>query len=152
MAERKKSWREIDKTRDKTRAKLPPRDKGSIEKAIEDPRLKKLYLSQAEKIFNSSSFDWQTLKINQGMAGFDQMAQSLVEQKGLPSDWPTLLLLLDLKNAPEIVCEAMNKMMQMLSDASLSEKKILKTKLKFLSLTSQAVTVKDEALYALEQL
>jgi len=52
VRERKKSWKEIDRKRDRSRSARNKKDERSnLERALEDPRMKELYLQEAEKLF-----------------------------------------------------------------------------------------------------
>ena len=159
MGERKKSWREIDKMRDKSRhTRRSTEPKSMLEKALDDPRLKKLYLKEAEKLFlgpkGTPEHDeaLKKLKASYGKRTFEDVAREYVERFGLPDDWGDLILLLDLEKSPDIVCDAMEKAKAMLDSKGPIEKTGFISKLKVLSMTSKDPDIGEVAEEILESL
>jgi len=157
MGERKKSWREIDKLRDRSRhTRSSSEPKSMLEQALDDPRLKKLYLKEAEKLFlgpkGTPEHDeaLKRLKDSYGKKSFEQAARDYVSKFGLPDEWGVLILLLDLKDSPQIVCDAMEKAKDMLDTKGPLEKTGFVSKLKVLSMTSPDPDISEVAEEILE--
>lgn len=157
MGERKKSWREIDKLRDRSRhTRSSSEPKSMLERALDDPRLKKLYLKEAEKLFlgpkGTPEHDeaLKRLKESYGKKAFEQAARDYVSKFGLPDEWGVLILLLDLKESPQIVCDAMERAKDMLDTKGPLEKTGFISKLKVLSMTSPDPDISEVAEEILE--
>ncbi len=157
MGERKKSWREIDKLRDRSRhTRRTEEPKSMLEKALDDPRLKKLYLKEAEKLFlgpkGTPEHDeaLKRLKESYGKRHFEEVARDYVERFGLPDEWGDLILLLDLEKSPNIVCDAMEKARELVSTKGPLEKAGFISKLKVLSMTSKDPDISEVAEEILE--
>ncbi len=150
--ERRKTWREIDSMRDKGGAR---RDKkngySSLERALEDPKLKGLYLKKAEELFMGvkgrpeHSKDLMAIHNSYGTSKFMSRVRHYVDTYGMPDDWGVLLLLLDLKNAPEIVCKAIEALCTLVKKKGPIEQKGLKSKLKVLSITAKDPLIRETA-------
>ncbi|MDD3554217.1 MAG: hypothetical protein PHC35_06855 [Deltaproteobacteria bacterium] len=149
MAERKLSWREIDKRKDKS----GPSGKGAksrLEKALENPALKKYYLQEAEKLFSGSKDaekerSHAELRELYGSPGFEDAALKYHELYGLPQDWSGLLMFLDLKDEPDIVIKAMELLVDMAAERNTLERNNLKAKLRFLGMTTEDTDIRDKA-------
>ena len=159
MGERKKSWREIDNMRDRSRHTRPRSEpKSMLEKALDDPRLKKLYLKEAEKLFlgpkGTPEHDeaLKKMKASYGKGTFEGAAREYVEHFGLPDDWGDIILLLDLESSPEIVCNAMKKAREMLNDKGPIERTGFISKLRVLSMTSRDPDIGEVAEEILESI
>ncbi len=151
--DRKKSWREIDRMKDRGGRSAGKRNeqKSRLEKALEDPRLKEKYLKEAEKLFMGAKGrpehekDLRTVHESYGTDKFRDAVLKYVEKYGMPDDWSTLLLLLDLKEEADIVCQAMEILVKMAGEKSPVERKGLKSKLKVLSMTSDDPEIQETA-------
>ena len=159
MGERKKSWREIDRMKDRSRHTRPHTEpKSMLERALDDPRLKKLYLKEAEKLFQGPKGTpehdraLKKLKNSYGKGTFEANAREYVAKYGLPDEWGVLILLLDLEKSPDIVCDAMEKACKMLAEKGPVERAGFLSKLKVLSMTSKDPYISELAEEILEEL
>ena len=150
--ERKKTWREIDSMREKGTARRGKKNgHSSLERALEDPKLKGLYLKKAEELFMGvkgrpeHSKDLMAIHSSYGTTRFMPRVRHYVDTYGMPEDWGVLLLLLDLKSAPEIVCKAIEALCALIGEKGPIEQKGLKSKLKVLSLTAKNPDIRETA-------
>ena len=157
MGERKKSWREIDRMKDRSRhTRQDTEPKSMLERALDDPRLKKLYLKEAEKLFQGPKGTpehdraLKKLKKSYGKDSFEATARDYVSKYGLPDEWGVLILLLDLENSPDIVCDAMEKASKMVAEKGPLERTGFLSKLKVLSMTSKDPDISEVAEEILE--
>lgn len=145
----KKSWREIDKSRDRGLSRKKETKKSTLEMALEDPLKKKFYLQEAERLFmgkkgaSKHDKDLQSLHESYGTPDFDKKAKKYVEKYGLPSEWGALMLFLDVKNETDIVINSLNAIKELLPQKGVLEKKGLKGKLKVLEMTHPESQVRD---------
>ncbi len=125
--------------------------KSRLERALEDPKLRKQYLKEVEKLFQGPKGrpghdkDLQALHRAYGTASFEKKLKNYINTYGLPDDWSILLLLLDSRLEPDIVCKAIEALCNMSKERSTQEKKGLKSKLKVLSLTSKSPLICEAA-------
>jgi hypothetical protein len=157
--EKKKSWKEIDRKRDKGRSARNRKDKRSnLERALEDPRMKERYLKEAEKLFMGAkgrpqhSKDLMAIHESYGRAKFLSTVKHYVDTYGMPDDWGTLLLLLDIKNDSELVCKAIEALCELVDKKGTVEQKGLKSKLKVLSLIARDPQIRETAEIQLTEL
>ncbi len=152
---RKKSWREIDRMRD--RGGADRNTKSSLEKALEDPRFKARYLQEAERLFmgakgrSEHDKDLQAIHDAFGTPQFHEQVKSYIEKYGLPEDWRTLILLLDLDD-PKLVQESIERLAEMAPNKGPVERKGFLGKLKFLAMTADDPEVQELAEEILEEL
>ncbi|MBO8143270.1 MAG: hypothetical protein H0Z16_01605 [Thermodesulfobacterium sp.] len=142
-SKRKLSWREIDKLKDqsgfsKIRKKLERKEK-SLPK--EDPKAKEKYLKELEKLFiDKKELEKQNfienLHKSYGTKNFKKLAKEFVEKYGIPDDWRTLLLFLDLDER-KLVLSALEKLKEDFPNRNISEKQGILSKLKTVALTSK---------------
>ena len=117
-------------------------ERSNLEKALEDPRVKDRYLKEAEKLFMGTkgrpehSKDLIALHNSYGTDKFLPRVKHYVDTYGMPSDWSSLLLLLDLKKESEIVCKAIEALGKLIKEKKLIERNGLKSKLRVLALTT----------------
>lgn len=159
MGNNKKSWREIDRMRDGGKSRRRgKKSKSTLEKALEDPRLREHYLLQAERLFMGAkgkpehAKDLQAIHEAYGTKEFEAAVANYVEKYGMPEDWGTLLLLLDLKNNPEIVCKSISILSELSAEKGTVERKGLKSKLEIMSLTSKDYLIRETAEQHLSEL
>lgn len=155
---KKLSWREIDKLKDqsglsKLRRKLEKKDKTNL---IEDQKNKQRYLKELEKLFtDKQELEKQNflekLHKQYGTKNFKKLAKEFIEKYGLPGDWRTLILFLDLEEE-EIVLKVLEKIREEFPKRSISEKQGILSKLKTLALTSKAETISYKAESLLKEL
>ncbi len=125
--------------------------KSSIERALENPRIKSQYLKEVERLFKGPKGDplhekdLQKLHNSYGTSSFKKQAKTYIKKYGLPDDWGALILLLDLKGESQIVIDTMEKLVEMSKTLSSQERKGLKSKLKTLSLTTKDMDVAEIA-------
>ncbi len=161
MGERKRSWREIDKMRDRGgRAKSREREssESSLEKALKNPRLKQQYLKEVENLFKGAkgrpehAKDLMALHDAYGTKKFPKLAKKYVKTYGMPDEWGTLMLLLDLEGESQITIEAIEALARLYESKGPVEKKGLKSKLRIISMTSDDPDVRDTAETVLSEL
>jgi len=155
---KKLSWREIDKLKDqsgfaKIRKKLERSEKTNL---IEDQKNKQRYLKELEKLFtDKQELEKQNflekLHKQYGTKNFKKLAKEFIEKYGLPGDWRTLILFLDLEEE-EIVLKVLEKIREEFPKRSISEKQGILSKLKTLALTSKAETISYKAESLLKEL
>lgn len=153
MDEKKKSWREIDKLRDRSRHRGRQRrdERGALEKALQDKRMKDRYLKEAERLFQGPkgrpehAKDLRAIHDSYGTPRFGRAVRHYVETYGLPDEWGTLLLLLDLTDQPRIVCQAIEALGRMAPNKGTVERKGLLGKLRVLALTACDPEIQENA-------
>ena len=157
--EKKKSWKEIDRRRDRGRSARNRKDKRSdLERALEDPRMKERYLKEAEKLFMGAkgqpqhSKDLMAIYESYGKAKFLSTVRHYVDTYGMPDDWGALLLLLDIKNDSELVCKAIEALCELVDEKGAVEQKGLKSKLRVLSLIARDPQIRETAEIQLTEL
>ncbi len=132
--------------------------KSSIERALENPRIKNQYLKEVERLFQGPKADpahekdLQKIHSSYGTNSFKKQVKAYIKKYGLPDDWGALILLLDLKGESQIVIDTMEKLVEMSKDLSSQEKRGLKSKLKTLSLTTKEVDVAEIAEELVEEI
>ncbi len=125
--------------------------KSSLEKRLEDPRIKNQYLKEVERLFQGAKGDpnhekeLQRLHDSFGTNRFKKQAKAYIKKYGLPDDWGALILLLDLEGEVQIVIDAMEKLLEMSKQLPAPKKKGLKSKLKTLSFTTKDLTIAEVA-------
>jgi hypothetical protein len=125
--------------------------KDSMERALENPRLKSQYLKEVERLFKGKKGTdehdrmLQRLHDSYGSGRFKKTALEYVKEYGLPDDWGSLLLLLDLEGEQELVCDAMEKLVEMSAQRSSVERRGLRSKLSVISATSKDMVVAETA-------
>jgi len=104
----KPSWREIDRRRDHSRH-VTGEEKSSKERILRSDWAKKQHLKEAEKFFQGKKGTaayktaYTALHEKYGTPLFQEAAKNFLEQFGLPDDWGTLLLLLDLPDPKWVI-------------------------------------------------
>lgn len=150
---RKKSWREIDRMKDRSshRSSSQP---DALEKALQDSRLKKMYLEEAEKLFKGPkgrpehAKDLQKIHNNYGKAGFGKAVKHYINTYGMPDDWGTLMLLLDYDDS-EIVVKAIEILADIAGEKGPVERRGLKSKLNTMKLLCEDYEIIEAAEEAL---
>ncbi len=156
---RKKSWREIDRMRDHGgNRRAWGKGTSTLEKALEDPRLKEQYLKEAEDLFKGPkgrpehAKDLRAIHDAYGTAKFPDVVRHYVETYGMPEDWGTLMILLDLKEDRETVIKAMEGLRDLYDSKGRVEQKGLKSRLRVLSMTSDDPDIQENAETILSEL
>lgn len=152
IGERKKSWKGIDRMRDRGKGSRNKKDERSnLEKALEDPKMKERYLQEAEKLFMGAkgrpqhSKDLMAIHKSYGRANFLSNVRRYVSTYGMPSDWGALLLILDIKNDSALVCKAIEALCELVEEKGTVERRGLQSKLRVLSLTTRNAEIRETA-------
>ncbi|RPI49922.1 MAG: hypothetical protein EHM49_09230 [Deltaproteobacteria bacterium] len=159
VREKKKSWKEIDRKRDRNRGAGHRKDERSnLERALEDPRMKERYLQEAEKLFMGAkgrpehSKDLMAIHESYGSTRFLSTVRHYVDTYGMPNDWGALLLILDIKNDSELVCKAIENLCELVGEKGTVERRGLESKLRVLSLTARDTEIRETAKIQLTEL
>lgn len=155
---KKLSWREIDKLKDKSgfskvRKKLERAERSAPK---DENKTKEKYLKELEKLFvDKEELEKQNLienlHKNYGTKNFKKLAKEFVEKYGIPDDWRTLLLFLDLDDR-NLVLSALEKLKEDFPKRNISEKQGILSKLKTLALTSKDEIIGFKVEKALKEL
>jgi hypothetical protein len=143
----KLSWREIDQRRD--RSSHVSGGKSYQERSLKSDWAKKQHLREAEKFFQGKKGTeaykkaYTALHEKYGTPGFKEAAQKFIQEFGMPDDWGTLLLIMDI-NEPALVKDAIVAMKGMVEKRSPIEQKGFKGKLKILAMTAKDKSVRQE--------
>jgi len=134
-------------------------DKSTLERALEDSTLKKHYLKEAEKLFMGSKGrpehekDLKRLHNSYGKKSFRRNAAEYVKKYGLPEEWGVLIMLLDLKDDPDMVCDVIDRLVDMAgSSGTSSELRGLESKLRIMEMTEPDPEIQEAAQEALARL
>ncbi len=159
VREKKKNWREIDRMRNRSGGAEHRKDERSnLERVLEDPRMKERYLQEAEKLFMGAkgrpehSKDLMAIHESYGRTRFLSTVRHYVDTYGMPQDWGALLLILDIKNDPELVCKAIDGLCELVGEKGPVERKGLESKLRVLSLTARDPEIQETAAIQLAEL
>ena len=153
MPGRHRSWKEIDQMRDRGGSTSGGRmdDRSSLERALEDPRLRERYLKEAERLFagpkggEQHPKDLRAIHEAYGTARFEEAVRHYLENYGLPSDWATLMLMLDFNGDPDMISRAIDALIALVPAKGLLERQGLKSRLKILSLNAKDLGVREMA-------
>jgi len=132
--------------------------KSDIEQALKNPRIKNQYMKEMERVFQGPKGspqhdkDLQRLHDAYGSARFSIRAREYIKKYGLPDDWGALLLLLDLKNANELIPEVMEKLVKLSKEKSGVKKRGLRSKLRTISVTARDLVIADTAARLVEEI
>ena len=143
----KLSWREIDQRRD--RSSHVSGGKSYQERSLKSDWAKKQHLREAEKFFQGKKGTeaykkaYTTLHEKYGTPGFKEAAQKFIQEFGMPDDWGTLLLIMDI-NEPALVKDAIVAMKGMHEKRSPIEQKGFKGKLRILAMTAKDKSLRQE--------
>jgi hypothetical protein len=150
------SWSEIDKLRNRSRH--VGREKASFqERSLKSDWAKKQHLREANKFFlgkkGTASYQKAHAALQEGYGTpvFEKAAKKFLQEFGLPDDWGTLLLLLDLPD-PRWVSEALQILKGMYGERSLLEQKGFKGKLRILVTTTRDKNLSREIATLLDAL
>ncbi|MGA2954624.1 MAG: hypothetical protein ABSF48_02750 [Thermodesulfobacteriota bacterium] len=151
----KLSWREIDQRRD--RSSHVSGGKSYQERSLKSDWAKKQHLREAEKFFQGKKGTeaykkaYTALHEKYGTPGFKEAAQKFIQEFGMPDDWGTLLLIMDI-NEPALVKDAIVAMKGMYEKRSPIEQKGFKGKLKILAMTAKDKSVRQEVEKILDEI
>ncbi|MBW1979599.1 MAG: hypothetical protein JRJ12_00095 [Deltaproteobacteria bacterium] len=148
------SWREIDRRRDRSRH--VSRDTPSArERSLRSTWAKEQYLKEADKLFQGkrgSKKHQQALNAihkAHGTAKFAGAVKKYLNNFGLPSDWRTLMMILDYKEE-KVVVQAIAALTDLAPSRSTVESQRLRDKLELLTLTALNSRVTAAASAALQ--
>jgi len=151
----KLSWREIDQRRD--RSSHVSGGKSYQERSLKSDWAKKQHLREAEKFFQGKKGTeaykkaYTALHEKYGTPGFKEAALKFIQEFGMPDDWGTLLLIMDI-NEPALVKDAIVAMKGMYEKRSPIEQKGFKGKLKILAMTAKDKSVRQEVEKILDEI
>lgn len=136
------------------------KSRSTLEKALEDSSLKRHYLKEAEKLFMGPKGkpehekDLRKLENSFGKKSFSRNAAEYVKKYGLPDKWSTLIMLLELKDRPGLVCDVIDRLVELVSEQppSSSELRGLESRLKIMKMTESDPDVQEAAGEALSRL
>jgi hypothetical protein len=152
----KLSWREIDKRRDRTHH-YSSEGKSFKERTLRSDWAKKQHLREAEKFFQGKKGTeaykaaHAALHEKYGTGDFQVAMANFLQQFGLPDDWGTLLLILDV-HEPKWVQEALMALKELYAKRSLIKQKGFKGKVKVLAMTTKDKNIRQECEKILEGL
>lgn len=117
--------------------------KSKLEKALEDPKLKRQYLDEIARVFNGkkgSNLHWAKIRSiheSYGKTDFKKKVLEYYEEYGLPDDWSTLMLFIDVEKPAHLVCASIKALCGMVCSRSPVEVKGLISKLNILRMTEK---------------
>ena len=150
------SWREIDRRRDRSRH-VSREQRGQRERALRSPWAKKQYLREADKLFKGKEGSkahkdaLDAIHRSYGTGKFAPSVKKYLKEFGLPTDWGTLVLLLDYKD-DEVLAETIDALKSLVGERSSVERQALKNKLEILTFTAASGRVMSLAEAALREL
>ena len=151
----KLSWREIDQRRD--RSSHVSGGKSYKERSLKSDWAKKQHLREAEKFFQGKKGTeaykkaYTALHEKYGTPRFKEAAQKFIQEFGMPDEWGTLLLIMDI-NEPASVKDAIVAMKGMYEKRSPIEQKGFKGKLRILAMTAKDKNLRQEVEKILEEI
>jgi len=151
------SWREIDRMRDRSRHVSRGEQRPAKERSLRTAWAKQQHLKEAENVFqgvrgtkeHKAAVD--AIHRSYGSAKFSSAVRRYLETYGVPTEWGTLLLLLDYRD-DEILAEVIEKLKGLAPKRSPVEKQGLKNKLEILTFTAKSSRITSVAEAALTEL
>ena len=156
--EERLSWSEIDKLKD--RSKHSGREKTEYRKkqSAKEEWAKKQYLKEAEKLFSGVKEETEEQKKarkdiskHYGTSKFNSAVKHYMKKYGFPSDWGTLILMIDHKDQ-KIVIEALKSLKDIMTKSSDAEQQGFKSKMKILAMTAESDELQELAEEIIEEL
>ena len=156
--EERLSWSEIDKLKD--RSKHSGREKPEYRKkpSAKEEWAKKQYLKEAEKLFSGVKEETEEQKKarkdiskHYGTSKFNSAVKHYMKKYGFPSDWGTLMLMIDHKEQ-KIVIEALKSLKDIMTKSSDAEQQGFKSKVKILTMTAESDELQELAEEIIEEL
>ena len=150
------SWREIDRMRDRSRH-VSRGERPSKERSLRTTWAKKQYMKEAERLFQGAKGTKEhkagvdAIHRSYGTGKFASAVKNYLETYGLPTEWGTLLLLLDYKH-DEVVAGAIERLKSLAPKRTPVEKQGLKNKLEILTFTAKSSRITSLAEAALKGL
>ncbi len=136
-------------------------EKSELERALDDPHLKRLYLKEVEKFLKGNSEKGRGreednalkgLRLSLGTDNFQQNAIEYINNFGIPDDWSVILSLMDIDAHSDIVVKAIERAEQMFGQKGQIEQNAFLSKLKILSMTSNDPDISEYAEEVIEKL
>jgi hypothetical protein len=150
------SWREIDRRRDRSRHVGGER-RSRKEETLRSTWAKQQYLKEADKLFQGvkGSKDHKAAldAIHRafGTGKFSAAVKKYLKTYGLPTDWGTLMLLLDYRDE-KVVAESVEALKLLGPERTPVEREGLRNKLEILTLTAPSAAIVTVAEAALREL
>jgi hypothetical protein len=151
----KKSWRDIDRVRDKS-AHVSDDPDAQRPQSPKKEWAQKMYLKEIENLFKGKKATPEhAAALNEihkraGTKKFNTSVRKYVKEYGMPDDWSTLFLLLDYKDV-KIVKASIEKLVSIMDEEPLNKKEGLKSKLSIMAMTSDDEEVREIAQDNLEE-
>ncbi len=148
--ERRPSWREIDRRRDRsphTRLREKHERQGLEKTLARSSWLKEKYLREVEKLFSGKKGTpehekaLKKLQNAYGTRRFTKVARDYVREYGLPEDWSTLLLLLEVSDE-NLICETLESLRRLAPERSPIERQGFLAKVRSLLLVTESARVR----------
>jgi len=139
---RKRSWRDIDRKRD--RSSHVSRDEHSrSEKSLRSTWAKEQYLKKVDKLFQGEKGSKEhkaarnAIHNSYGTSKFASSVKKYLKKYGIPDDWSTLMLLLDYKD-DEVLVQVIETLKEIAPERSPVERQGFKDKLEILAITASS--------------
>ena len=154
----KLSWSEVDKLKD--RSKHVSREKSAYREktSAKEEWAKKQYLKEAEKLFSGVKEETEEQKKarkdiskHYGTSKFNSVVKHYIKKYGFPSDWGTLILMIDHKDK-KIVIEALKALKEIMTKSSDAEQQGFKSKVKILNMTAESDELQELTEEIIEEL
>ena len=148
--ERRPSWREIDRRRDRSsHTRLKERhERESTQRALtRSGWLKEKYLKEVEKLFSGKKGTpehekaLKKLQNAYGTKRFTKAARDYVKEYGLPEDWNTLILLLEV-NDEKLICDTLESLSRLAPERSPIERQGFLAKVRSLLMVTESTRVR----------
>jgi hypothetical protein len=149
------SWREIDRMRDRSRH-VGRGERPSKERSLRSTWAKEQYLKEAGKLFQGVKGSKEhkaaveAIHRSYGTSKFTAAVKKYIQAYGVPTEWGTLLLLLDYKDE-EVLAEVIVNLKKLASERTPAEKQGFKNKLEILTFTAQSSRITSLAEAALKE-
>ena len=152
----KPSWSQIDKMRNKSPHRKEKRDPEGAKQPFQSEAERKRNLKEAAHLFSGKlpkeqAQSLQAIHASYGGAGFKTAVKEYMEGYGMPQDWRTLLLLLDLSDA-DVLENAVEELVSQYKGKGFPEQRALVSKLRILAMSSKDFDITCIAKDALEEL
>jgi len=156
--EERLSWSEIDKLKD--RSKHVGRDKSESRRRplVKEEWAKKQYLKEAEKLFSGVKEETKEQKSarkniskHYGTSKFDNVVKHYIKRYGFPTDWGTLILMIDHEDR-KIVIKTLNVLKEIMGESSMAEQQGFRSKVKILAMTAEDDELRELAEEIIEEL
>jgi hypothetical protein len=150
------SWREIDRMRDRSRH-VGRGERTPKERSSRSTWAKKQYLKEAGKLFRGVKGSKEhkaavdAIHRSYGTSKFTAAVNKYLQAYGVPTEWGTLLLLLDYKD-DEVLAEVIANLKELAPKRTPAEKQGFKNKLEILTFTARSSRIASLAEAAFKEL